>query len=54
MNIEIRRLEPGDAKAVQRIFAQPDAMRGTLEAISSCRTAAESIPPSCFFMVAPG
>src|SRR4051812_14637183 len=31
MDIQIRRLEPGDYKAVQRIFAQPGAMRGTLQ-----------------------
>jgi L-phenylalanine/L-methionine N-acetyltransferase len=31
MNIEIRRVEPGDYKAVQLIFAQPKTMRGTLQ-----------------------
>ena len=31
MNIEIRRAEPGDYKAVQQVHAQPKAMRGTLQ-----------------------
>jgi len=31
MNIEIRRAEPGDYKAVQQVHAQPNAMRGTLQ-----------------------
>ena len=31
MKIEIRRVEPGDYKAVQQIFAQPNVLRGTLQ-----------------------
>ena len=31
MNIEIRRVEPGDYKAVQQVHAQPHALRGTLQ-----------------------
>jgi len=31
MNIEIRRAEPGDYKAVQQVHAQPNALRGTLQ-----------------------
>ena len=31
MNIEIRRVEPGDYKAVQQVHAQPNALRGTLQ-----------------------
>ena len=31
MNIEIRRAEPGDYKALQQVHAQPKAMRGTLQ-----------------------
>jgi L-phenylalanine/L-methionine N-acetyltransferase len=31
MNIEIRRAEPGDYKAVQQVHAQPKALRGTLQ-----------------------
>jgi putative acetyltransferase len=31
MNIEIRRVEPGDYKAVQQVHAQPNAIRGTLQ-----------------------
>jgi len=31
MNIEIRRVEPGDYKAVQHLHAQPNALRGTLQ-----------------------
>src|SRR5439155_17097384 len=31
MKIEIRRVEPGDYKAVQQVHAQPKAMRGTLQ-----------------------
>jgi L-phenylalanine/L-methionine N-acetyltransferase len=31
MNIEIRRVEPGDYKAVCEIHAQPNALRGTLQ-----------------------
>lgn len=31
MNIEIRRVEPGDYKAVQQVHAQPKALSGTLQ-----------------------
>ena len=31
MNIQIRRAEPGDYKAVQQVHAQPNALRGTLQ-----------------------
>ncbi len=31
MKIEIRRVEPGDYQAVQRVHAQPKALRGTLQ-----------------------
>src|ERR671927_1420867 len=31
MNIEIRRVEPGDYKAVRDVHAQPNALRGTLQ-----------------------
>lgn len=31
MNIEIRRVEPGDYKAVQQVHAQANALRGTLQ-----------------------
>ena len=31
MKIEIRRVEPGDYKAVQQVHAQPKAVRGTLQ-----------------------
>lgn len=31
MDIEIRRAEPGDYKAVQQVHAQPNALRGTLQ-----------------------
>src|SRR5215510_10624429 len=31
MKIEIRRVEPGDYKAVQQVHAQPTALRGTLQ-----------------------
>jgi len=31
MKIEIRRVEPGDYKAVQQVHAQPNALRGTLQ-----------------------
>jgi putative acetyltransferase len=31
MDIQIRRVEPGDHKAVQQIFAQPKSQRGTLQ-----------------------
>jgi putative acetyltransferase len=31
MNIEIRRVEPSDYKAVQQVHAQPNALRGTLQ-----------------------
>jgi L-phenylalanine/L-methionine N-acetyltransferase len=31
MNIEIRRVEPADYKAVQQVHAQPNALRGTLQ-----------------------
>jgi putative acetyltransferase len=31
MNIEIRRAEPGDYRAVQQVHAQPNALRGTLQ-----------------------
>ena len=31
MKIEVRRVEPGDYKAVQQIFAQPNVLRGTLQ-----------------------
>jgi putative acetyltransferase len=31
MNIEIRRVEPGDYKAVCEVHAQPNALRGTLQ-----------------------
>ena len=31
MNIEIRRAEPGDYKAVQQVHAQANALRGTLQ-----------------------
>jgi len=33
MNIEIRRVEPGDYKAVQQVHAQPNALRGTLQLV---------------------
>jgi putative acetyltransferase len=31
MNIQIRRVEPGDYKAVQQVHAQPNGLRGTLQ-----------------------
>ena len=31
MKIDIRRVEPGDFKAVQQVHAQPKALRGTLQ-----------------------
>lgn len=31
MNIQIRRAEPGDYKAVQQVHAQPKALSGTLQ-----------------------
>ena len=31
MNIEIRRVEPGDSKAVCAVHAQPNALAGTLQ-----------------------
>ncbi|MFL5419810.1 MAG: hypothetical protein ACJ79Y_03470, partial [Myxococcales bacterium] len=31
MDIQIRRIEPGDYKAVQQIFNLPKSMRGTLQ-----------------------